>query len=69
MAIPDRIEINPKVLLGKPVIRGTRMSVELLLRKLAEGATVDELMDAYPSLTREDIAAAQAWQRDSPRDP
>ncbi len=65
MAIPDRIEINPKILLGKPVIRGTRISVELVLGKLAEGATVDELIDAHPSLTPGDIEAAQAWQRGS----
>ena len=39
-----RIEINPSVMLGKPVIRGTRIPVELLLRKLAEGATMDDLL-------------------------
>lgn len=57
----DRIEINPKIMLGKPVIRGTRIPVELVLRKLAEGATEDELLDAYPSLTRDDIKAALAY--------
>jgi uncharacterized protein (DUF433 family) len=41
-----RIEVNPKVMLGKRVIRGTRIPVELLLRKLGEGATVEELLDA-----------------------
>jgi uncharacterized protein (DUF433 family) len=46
----DCIEINPAVMQGKPVIRGTRIPVELLLRKLAEGATVDDLLDAYPRL-------------------
>ena len=56
----DRIEIDPNVMMGKPVIRGTRIKVELLLRKLAEGATEDELLDAYPRLTREDIRAAIA---------
>jgi uncharacterized protein (DUF433 family) len=45
----ERIEINPKVMLGKPVIRGTRISVELLLRK-AEGATEHDLLDAYPRI-------------------
>jgi uncharacterized protein (DUF433 family) len=54
----DRVEINPNVMLGKPVIRGTRIPVELVLRKLGEGATEDELLDAYPRLTREDIHAA-----------
>jgi len=57
----DRIEINPKVILGKPVIKGTRISVELILRKLSEGATVEELLDAYPHLSHEDIRAALAY--------
>lgn len=56
-----RIEINPQVMLGKPVIKGTRIPVELILRKLAEGATVEELLDAYPHLSREDIQAALAY--------
>lgn len=60
-----RIEINPEVLLGKPVIRGTRIPVEMLLRKLAEGATADEILAAYPRLTREDIQAALAYAADS----
>lgn len=60
----DRIEINPKVMLGKPVIRGTRISVELLLRKLAEGTTEPDLLDAYPRLKREDILAAIGYAAD-----
>jgi uncharacterized protein (DUF433 family) len=58
MALPDRIEENPDVMLGKPVIRGTRIPVELILRKLSEGASEADLLDAYPRLTREDIQAA-----------
>jgi len=58
MTVTDRIEINPKVMMGKPVIRGTRITVELILRKLAEGASEEDLLDAYPRLTREDIKAA-----------
>lgn len=54
----DRIEINPRVMMGKPVIRDTRIPVELLLRKISEGATEDDLLDAYPRLQREDIRAA-----------
>jgi uncharacterized protein (DUF433 family) len=54
----QRIEINPAVMLGKPVIRGTRIPVELIVRKLGEGATEDDLLDAYPRLAREDIKAA-----------
>lgn len=61
----DRIEINPSVMLGKPVIRGTRIPVELLLRKLAEGATMEALLDAYPRLTVEDIRAALAYAADA----
>jgi hypothetical protein len=46
MTMTDRIEMDPKVMLGKPVIRGTRIPIELLLRKLAEGATEADLLDA-----------------------
>ena len=53
-----RIETNPEVMLGKPVVRGTRVTVELLLRKLSEGASEDDLLDAYPRITREDLRAA-----------
>jgi uncharacterized protein (DUF433 family) len=48
-------------MLGKPVIRGTRVTVELLLHQLSEGATEDSLLEAYPHLTREDIMAAIAY--------
>ena len=54
----DRVEIKPKIMLGKPVIRGIRITVELILRKLSEGATEDDLLDGYPRLTREDFRAA-----------
>jgi uncharacterized protein (DUF433 family) len=61
----NRIEINSDVMLGKPVIRGTRLPVELLLRKLSEGATEADLLDAYPRLTRADIQAALAYAADT----
>ena len=61
----DRIEINPNVMLGKPVIRGTRIPVEFILRKLSEGATEAELLDGYPRLTSEDIRAALAYAADT----
>jgi uncharacterized protein (DUF433 family) len=48
-------------MLGKPVIQGTRIPVELLLRQLGEGATVEELLDAYPRLSREDVQAALTY--------
>ncbi len=60
-----RIEINPKVMLGKPVIRGTRITVELILRKLAEGATHGDLTEAYPHLTHDDIVAAITYAADT----
>jgi len=60
-----RIEINPKVMLGKPVIRGTRIPVELILRKLGEGATADELIESYPHLTKEDVRAAITYAADT----
>jgi uncharacterized protein (DUF433 family) len=65
MTITDRIEINPKVMMGKPVIRGTRLTVELILRKLSEGAREEDLLDAYPKLTREDIHAAMRYAADT----
>lgn len=58
MPTQDGIEINPKVMLGKPVIRGTRITVEMILRKLGEGATHQELLEAYPHLSEHNIAAA-----------
>lgn len=51
----ERIKINPQVMLGKPVIRGTRIPVELILRKLGEDATEAELLDAYLRLKHADI--------------
>lgn len=65
MAITPRIEVNPKVMLGKPVIRGTRIPVELILRKMSEDATEADLLDAYPRLTREDLQAVLAYAADT----
>ena len=61
--LTNRIEVNPEVVLGKPVIRGTRIPVELILRKLSEGATEADLLDAYPRLTVDDIKAALGYTR------
>lgn len=57
----ERITIDPAVMLGKPVIRGTRITVELILSKLAQGATEADLLEDYPHLTTEDIRAAVAY--------
>jgi uncharacterized protein (DUF433 family) len=65
MHATNRIEVNPNVMMGKPVIRGTRIPVELVLRKLGEGATEADLLDAYPRLTPEDIRAALAYAADT----
>ena len=65
MPEPSRIEINPRVMLGKPVIRGTRITVELILRKLAEGASHQELLEAYPHLTPDDIRSAITYAADT----
>ena len=63
--LTDRIEVNPAIMLGKPVIRGTRIPVELILRKLSEGATEADLLDAYPRLTVDDIKAALGYAADT----
>jgi uncharacterized protein (DUF433 family) len=65
MTLTDRIDINPRVMLGKPVIRGTRIPVELVLRKLSEGASEADLLDGYPGLKREDIQAAMRYAADT----
>jgi uncharacterized protein (DUF433 family) len=67
MTVYDRIELSPKVLLGKPVIRGTRIPVELIVRKLAEGAGEEALIQAYPKLTAADIRAAVRYAAVLPR--
>ncbi len=65
MTVHDRIEINPKIMLGKPVIKGSRITVELILRKMAEGADERALLDAYPHLTKDDIHAAVRYAADT----
>ena len=60
----DRIVRDPKIMLGKPTIRGTRITVEHILRKLGEGMTIDEIVEDHPHLTPADIYAAQAFAAD-----
>jgi uncharacterized protein (DUF433 family) len=57
--------MDPAIMLGKPTVRGTRITVELILRKLAEGASEDDLVRAYPQLSRESIRAAVAYAADT----
>jgi uncharacterized protein (DUF433 family) len=60
----DRIETNPEVMGGKPVIRGTRVPVEIVLRKLGAGMAPETIIEDHPRLTLEDIRAAQAFAAD-----
>ena len=60
----ERIEINPEIMGGKPVIRGTRVPVELVLRKLGAGMNTAAIISDHPRLTPEDIHAAQAFVAD-----
>lgn len=57
----DLIISDPKIMMGKPVINGTRLTVELILEKLAAGETVDQLLEAHPRLTQEGVQAALAY--------
>ena len=57
----EYIEQNPKIMLGKPVIKGTRLTVELILERLGQGAPVEDLLASYPQLRPEHILAAQAF--------
>jgi len=54
----NRITVDPEVLVGKPIIRGTRISVELLLDRLGDGWSIEQILDAYPRLSRDDVLAA-----------
>ena len=53
----ERISVNPKVMLGKPVIRGTRLTVEFILGLLAQGDSIETVLAEYPGLAKEDIQA------------
>ena len=53
-----RIVANPKIMMGKPPVAGTRITVELILEKLAAGETVDQILKSHPSLTEEGVRAA-----------
>jgi uncharacterized protein (DUF433 family) len=57
MKFQDYIESNHTIILGKPIIKGTRITVELILKKLSEGATTAQLLSIYPGLTSEQINA------------
>jgi len=65
MDYKERITSNPDVMIGKPVIKGTRITVELIVKRLSEGMSNQELLEAYPHLTIEDIFAALAYSADA----
>ena len=65
MKIADRVEVNPKIMMGKPVILGTRIPVEIVVRKISEGASERQLLNAYPRLQKEDIKAALRYAADA----
>lgn len=60
----DRVEINPKIMLGKPVIKGTRIPVYVVLNLLAEGYTIEKIRKEYPDLMPEDIVGALQFASD-----
>ena len=60
----ERITINPRICLGQPTVRGLRITVSVILKMLASGATIQEVLDAYPELERDDVKQAvqyAAW--------
>lgn len=61
MSYHDRIEINPKVLVGKPVIKGTRLSVQLIVSLLADGWTEEDILENYPGVSSEDVRACLSY--------
>ncbi|HVU39407.1 MAG TPA: DUF433 domain-containing protein [Xanthobacteraceae bacterium] len=64
MAEHPRISLDPDVLAGKPVIRGTRLSVEFIIGLMADGWTEIDILQSYPGVTHEDIIACLAYARD-----
>ena len=62
--VHDRVTVDPKIMFGKPVIKGTRVPVELVLRKIAAGMTDQQILEHHPHLCVEDIRAAVAFAAD-----
>ena len=56
-----RIVVNPKIMVGKPIIRGTRIPIDTIIRLLAQGFTQQQILEDYPNLTKEDIKAALVY--------
>ena len=64
METHKKIEVNPEIMFGKPVIKGTRITVEQLLRKLAAGMSIEQIIEDHPHLKFDDIHAAEAFAAD-----
>lgn len=60
----ERITVDPDIMIGKPIIKGTRITVELILKKLSEGMSFEDILKAYPHLTKDDILAALSYSAD-----
>lgn len=65
MDLHSYIEVNPRIMMGKPVIKGTRITVEMILESLSAGESVDNLLASYPRITKESILAALAFAADA----
>lgn len=63
MDLTGRITVEPAVLAGKPIVRGTRIPVDLILEQLGQGWSVDDIVDGYPHLEREDVLACIQYAR------
>jgi len=63
-ALAARITLDPEIMVGKPVITGTRIPVELIVRMIAQGITIEEILEEYPRLEREDVKAALTYAAD-----
>jgi uncharacterized protein (DUF433 family) len=61
MITRQHIEINPKIMMGKPIIKGTRITVEQILESLSESNSIDEVLQAYPHLTKDQVHAALSF--------
>jgi uncharacterized protein (DUF433 family) len=61
MPLPERLVVNPEILSGKPIIRGSRIAAELIIDLLAAGMTESEILESYPGLQHEDILACLAY--------
>jgi uncharacterized protein (DUF433 family) len=60
----ERVVVDPKIMTGKPTIKGTRITVELILRKLGAGMSCEDIVEDHPHLTPDDICAARAFVSD-----